>query len=111
MKDAWLLRDGEVVAALEIAESRKERMQGLLERDGIDGAILFRPARSVHSVGMRFTLDVAVCDKNLVVLRTICLRPGRFTRPSLKGSCVIEAESGAFERWKLRPGDKLEIQE
>ena len=111
MKSAWLLREGEVLAALEITESRQERMQGLLDREGIAGAILIRPARSVHSVGMQFPLDVAVCDKDLVVLRTISLRPGRITRPSLKGACVIEAEKGAFDRWKLRPGDRLEIRE
>ncbi len=105
------MRDGEVLAALEIAESRQERMQGLLDREGIDGAILIRPARSVHSVGMQFTLDVAVCDKDLVVLRTICLRPGRLTRPSFRGHSVIEAEKGAFDRWNLRPGDRLEIRE
>ena len=111
MRDAWLLRDGEVLAALEVTESRRDRMQGLLERDGLAGAMLIRPARSVHSVGMQFTLDVAVCDKDLVVLRTFCLRPNRLSRPSLKGRCVIEAESGAFERWSLRPGDELEVRE
>ena len=111
MKPAWLLRDGEVLAAIEVTESRKERMQGLLDRDAIEGAMLIRPARSVHSVGMRFTIDVAFCTKDLVVLRTVCLRPGRITRPSLKGCCIIEAERGAFDRWKLRPGDQLEIRE
>jgi hypothetical protein len=111
VKAGWLLRDGEVLAALEVAESRQERMQGLLGREGIDGAILLRPARSVHSVGMVFPIDVAFCTKELVVLRTINLRPGRMTRPSLRGGCVIEAESGAFDRWTLRPGDRLEIQE
>ena len=111
MKAAWLLREGEVLASLEVTESRQERMVGLLDRDGIDGAILIRPARSVHSVGMQFPLDVAFCDKDLVVLRTVCLRPGRLTRPSLRGSCVIEAERGAFERWRLRPGDRLEVRE
>src|SRR5947209_7850278 len=111
MKDAWLLRDGEVLAAIEVTESRKGRMQGLLDRTGIDGAMLIRPARSVHSVGMRFALDVAFCTKDLVVLRTVCLRPGRLTRPALKGGCVIEAESGAFDRWKLRPGDQLELRQ
>jgi uncharacterized membrane protein (UPF0127 family) len=111
MEIGWLLRDGEVLAALEVAETRQERMQGLLGREGIDGAILLRPARSVHSVGMAFTIDVAFCTKDLVVVRTICLRPGRMTRPSLRGGCVIEAESGAFDRWKLRPGDHLEIRE
>ena len=65
MKEAWLLREGEVLAALEVTESREERMVGLLNRDGIDGAILIRPARSVHSVGMAFSLDVAFCTKDL----------------------------------------------
>jgi uncharacterized protein len=111
MKDAWLLRDGEVLAALEVTESRRERVQGLLEREGIAGAMLIRPARSVHTVGMQFPIDVAFCTKDLVVLRTVCLRPGRITRPSLKGGCVIEAEKGAFDRWGLRPGDQLEIRE
>jgi uncharacterized membrane protein (UPF0127 family) len=105
------LREGEVLAALEVAESRQERMQGLLGREGIDGAILLRPARSVHSVGMVFAIDVAFCTKELVVVRTIRLRPGRMTRPCLRGGSVIEAESGAFDRWNLRPGDCLEIRE
>jgi uncharacterized protein len=111
MRAAWLLRDGEVLAALEVTESRTERMQGLLDREGIAGALLIRPAHSVHSVGMGFAIDVAFCDRNLVVLRTVCLRPGRVTRPSLRGCCVIEAEAGAFDRWALRPGDRLEIRE
>ena len=111
MKAAWLLRDGEVLAALEVAETREERMTGLLGRGGIDGAILLRPARSVHSVGMAFTIDVAFCTKDLVVLRTISLRPSRMTRPSFRGGCVIEAESGSFDRWMLRAGDRLEIRE
>ena len=55
----WLLRDEQVLAALEVAEERRERMRGLLGRDGIDGALLLRPGKSVHSFGMRFPLDVA----------------------------------------------------
>ena len=105
----WLLRDGEVLAALEVAEGFGARSRGLLGREGIDGAILLRPARSVHSLGMKFAIDVAFCDTDLTVLRTVCLPPGRMTRPSLRRGCVIEAESGAFDRWRLRPGDKLEV--
>jgi len=105
----WLLRDGEVLAALEVAEGFGARSRGLLGREGIDGAILLRPARSVHSLGMRFAIDVAFCDSDLTVLRTVRMRPGRVTRPSLRRGCVIEAESGAFDRWRLRPGDTLEV--
>ena len=105
----WLLRDDQVLAAVELAEARHDRMRGLLGRDGIDGALLLRPAKSVHSFGMRFSIDVAFCDRDMVVLRTIALRPNRLSRPALRARCVIEAESGAFERWKLRPGDRLEV--
>ncbi|MDQ3871751.1 MAG: DUF192 domain-containing protein [Chloroflexota bacterium] len=107
----WLLREEQVLAAVEIAESRRDRTRGLLGRDGIDGALVLRPCRSVHTIGMRFPIDVAFCTRDLRVVRTVELRPNRLTRPSLRGCCVIEAERGAFERWKLRPGDVLEIRE
>jgi uncharacterized membrane protein (UPF0127 family) len=106
---AWLLREGEVLATLEVADGLRDRTRGLLGRDGIEGAILLRPARSVHTVGMRFPLDVAFCTADLRVVRTTRLRPNRVTRPVLRARCVIEAEGGAFVRWGLRPGDRLEI--
>jgi uncharacterized membrane protein (UPF0127 family) len=109
---AWLMREGEVLAALELAGSRKARRKGLLGRDGIDGALVLPSARlGVHSLGMRFELDVAFCDRDMVVRRIACLRPWRMTRPSFRAPCVIEAEAGAFERWKLRAGDQLELKE
>jgi uncharacterized membrane protein (UPF0127 family) len=109
---AWLIREGEVLAALELAGSRKARRKGLLGRDGIDGALLLPSARmGVHTLGMRFPLDVAFCDKDMVVRRVLCVNPGRITRPSFRAPLVIEAEAGAFERWSLRSGDQLEIKE
>ncbi len=107
----WLIRDDQVLAAIEIAASFRERSHGLLERDGVEGALLLRPARQVHSFGMRFPIDVAFCTDDLKVVRTLSLRPGRVTRPSLRCRCVIEAEAGAFTRWGLRPGDQLEVRE
>ena len=109
---AWLLREGEVLAALELAGSRRARRKGLLGRDGIDGALVLPSARmGVHSLGMRFALDVAFCDRQMVVRRIVCLPPWRMTRPSFRAPCVIEAEAGSFERWKLQVGDSLELKE
>ena len=108
----WLVRDEKVLAALEVAESFRERSRGLLGRDGIGGAILLRPARQVHSFGMRFAIDVAFCRggaDDLVVTRVVSMQPGRITRPSIRCRCVIEAEAGAFARWELKPGDHLEV--
>jgi uncharacterized membrane protein (UPF0127 family) len=108
---AWLLRDGEVLAALEIAASRRERRRGLLGRDEMEGALLLKPARSVHTIGMRFPIDVAFCDRRLSVLAVRSMNRGRVSRPRLRASCVIEAQAGAFDRWGLHVGDQLEIKE
>ena len=106
---SWLLRDGEVLASLEVADSFRTRRKGLLGRDGVDGAILLKPAKSVHTLRMRFPLDVAYCSRDLEVLEMVVMAPHRVGRPRLRAHCVIEAEQGAFERWQLRTGDRLEI--
>ena len=106
---AWLLRDGEVLASLELAESRQERRRGLLGRDRVDGALLLRPARSVHTLGMRFPIDVAFCDADLRVLRVVRMRRHRISRVVWRSRAVIEAEAGSFDRWNLRVGDGLEV--
>ena len=107
----WLLRDGEVLASLEVAGSAGTRTRGLLGRNGIDGALLLRPAKSVHTLGMRFPLDVAFCDRDLTVVRCVRMARWRLGRPVLRASCIIEAEAGAFERWRLQVGDRLEVRE
>jgi uncharacterized membrane protein (UPF0127 family) len=106
---AWLIRDGEVLASLEVATSWRGRARGLLGRDGVDGALLLRPARSVHTIAMRFPIDVAFLDDRLVVLRIVRLRPWRMTRMTMHAHAVLEAQAGAFADWNLKPGDRLEV--
>src|SRR5690606_17876248 len=88
LRVSWLLRDGTVLASLEVADTRRARRQGLLGRDGIEGALLIVPARAVHTFGMRFPIDVAWCDRDLTVLRTATLRPNRLSRVCLGAHCV-----------------------
>ena len=105
----WLLRDGEVLASLEVADAPGTRTRGLLGRDGIEGALLLRPAAAVHTLGMRFPIDVAYCDADLRVLDTVTMPRWRLGRPRRAARAVVEAEAGAFERWRLAPGDELEV--
>lgn len=104
---AWLLRDTTVLASVEVATSWRARTRGLLGRDRLDGVLLLRPARSVHSLGMRFAIDVAFCDADLTVLDTLTLARNRVTRPRWAARCVLEAPAGAFADWGLRVGDHL----
>lgn len=106
---AWLVRDGEVLASLEVATSWRDRRKGLMGRDRFDGALLIRPCTSVHTFGMRFPIDVAFCDEDLKVLETVRMKRWRIGRPRPGARSVLEVEAGAFERWRLRPGDRLEV--
>ena len=105
----WLVRDGKVLATLEVATSVRDRTRGLLGRDGIDGAILLRPARSVHTLRMRFPIDVAFCDRDLRVLKVVTVPRNRATLPVMKAHAVIESEAGTMARWGVRAGDTLDI--
>ncbi len=108
---AWLVRNDEVLASLEIAESRRDRARGLLGRDGLDGALYLAPCRSVHTFRMRFPIDVAFVDADLTVRRIVQMKPGRMTRPCWSARGVIEAEAGCFARWELVEGDTVEIRQ
>jgi uncharacterized membrane protein (UPF0127 family) len=94
---------------LEIAASYLTRRRGLLERDGIDGALLITPCNSVHTFRMRFAIDVAYLDKELTVLHVHTLKPGRLTRPRLRARHVLEGEAGAMARWGVRPGVRVSV--
>jgi hypothetical protein len=58
---------------------------------------------------MRFPIDVAFCDADGVVLRTVTLVPWRLSPYVRRSAFVVEAEAGAFDRWRLRVGDRLEL--
>jgi uncharacterized membrane protein (UPF0127 family) len=107
----WLVRDGQVLASLDVASTRRDRRRGLLGRDSFEGALLLRPCRSVHTLRMRFAIDVAHLDGDLRVLRVCTMRPWRVGRPVRRARAVLEAEAGAFASWNLLPGDAVEVED
>lgn len=106
---AWLVRDGDVLAAAEVADTGRSRRRGLLGRDSFEGALVLQPCRHVHTLRMRFPLDVAFCDREGRVLRTCTLRPWRLAPLVRHAHFVVEAQEGAFDRWSLHVGDALEV--
>ncbi|MEZ5215561.1 MAG: DUF192 domain-containing protein [Ilumatobacteraceae bacterium] len=108
---AWIVADGRVLASAEVAEGRSERARGVLGRDGMDGALVLRPCRWVHTFGVRFPLDVAYLDADGIVVKTLHMHRNRLGIPVWRSDAVIEAEAGAFARWALHVGDRLEIRE
>ena len=106
---AWLVSDARVLASAEVADTRSARRRGLLGRDHLDGALVIERCRWIHTVGMRFPIDVADLDDDGLVVKTIQMHRFRLGVPVWRASWVIEAEAGAFARWGLRVGDEIEV--
>ncbi|WP_404352950.1 DUF192 domain-containing protein [Phycicoccus jejuensis] len=105
-----LLADGRDVAPLAVADTPAERRHGLLGTGGVEGALWITRCPSVHMVGMRYAIDVAVVDRRGRVLRTATLRPWTgMTRPRLRASATVEAAAGSLARWGVRPGTVLTV--
>ncbi len=108
----WLVTDDKrVLASTEVADARSARRRGLLGRDGLEGAIVLRPCRWVHTIGMHFAIDIAFVDTTGCVVKTMHMSPRRIGVPVWRASHVIEAEAGAFARWGLRVGDVIEVRD
>jgi uncharacterized protein len=106
-----LVSDARVFASADVASSRSARRNGLLGRDGFEGALVLRPCRWVHTIGLRFPIDVAYLDDEGVVVKAVRMPRHRVGIPVWKARTVIEAEAGAFERWGLRVGDVIEVRD
>jgi uncharacterized membrane protein (UPF0127 family) len=101
--------DGLERCRVEVAEDRRTRVRGLLGRDGIEGAMLFPRDAGVHTLRMRFPIDVAFLDKECRVVDVAMMRPGRIGRPRLKARSVLEAAAGSFATWGVKVGSHIEI--
>ena len=106
---AWLVCDGRVLASARVAENAADRRRGLLGQSSFNGALVLQRCRWVHTIGMRFALDVAYLDANGIVIKTVQMHRHRIGAPVLRASRVLEAELGAFARWGLRMGDRVEV--
>ncbi len=98
-----------MLASVEVANTRTERHQGLLGLEAIQGALLVQPARSTHTVGMRFAVDVAHLDRGMRVLRTTTMARNRVGIPVPAARAIVKAPAGSFGRWGLSEGDELEV--
>ena len=97
---------------IEVADTSMSRMFGLLGRRGLgDGEGLWiRPSSGVHTVGMKFSIDVIGLDKELKVVRVWPrLVPYRVTSVDLKVRSVIELGAGGIDQGDVMVGDLLHI--
>jgi uncharacterized protein len=95
-----------------LADTFFSRLFGLLGKSSLDdgAGLLIRPSSGVHTMWMRFAIDVVALDKDLRVLKTWQrLRPWRLTPVSLKIHSVLELAPGQIHRLNIETGDRLAL--
>jgi len=97
---------------IRVAETSLSRLVGLLGKRGLDSGtgLLIIPSQAIHTVAMRFAIDVVFVDRNW---RVIHLRPAmvpfRMTGLHWKARCVLELPSGVIAQTSTVVGDQLSI--
>ena len=107
----WLVSEARVLASAEVARTHRAKGRGLLGRNGLEGALVIPQCRWVHTIGMRFALDVGFLDEHGVLVKATTMARHRIGLPVKRACTVIEAEAGAFARWGLHEGAVVELRE
>jgi uncharacterized protein len=97
---------------VDIADSFIGRLIGLLGKKSLkpDSGVWIVPANAIHTVGMLFSFDVVMIDKNFrVVSVKELVKPFRIILPKLRAESVIELPTHTIFRSRTEVGDELVI--
>jgi uncharacterized protein len=98
---------------VKVADSVLGRLIGLLGKRTLqpDSGVWIVPANAVHTVGMLFSFDLVLIDKNFKVvgLREL-VRPFKITKPNFKAESVLELPAHTIFRSRTQIGDQLLIE-
>lgn len=97
-----------------LANTSPTRFLGLMGRRSLEpgAGILIRPSSGVHTLFMRFPIDVVGLDKRLRVVKLWPrLRPWWLTSVKLRVQSVVELPAGQIEHCNIELGDQLAIVE
>ena len=106
-------RDVSLGERVELADTSLTRFIGLLGRRGVrpSGGLLIQPSNGVHTLGMMFSIDVLLLDRDNKVLSLYkSLAPFRVTRIDLKASSALELPAGMIQSTATQVGDQLVIE-
>jgi uncharacterized membrane protein (UPF0127 family) len=104
---------GTVLGLVEVAETARTRMVGLLGRDALPAGqgLMLRPCAMIHTCFMRFAIDVLFTDRRGRILRGFhALRPFRLAWGGLRARQALELPAGTLRRARVTPGATLRLE-
>ena len=96
-----------------VADSILGRLIGLLGRRSLkaDGGVWIVPANAIHTIGMLFSFDIVMIDKNFRVVSVVeMVKPFRIILPKRRAESVIELPLHTIFRSRTQVGDQLMIE-
>ncbi len=96
-----------------VADSVPGRLVGLLGKRSLkpDAGVWIVPANSIHTIGMLFSFDTVMIDKDFkVVSLKELVKPFRIVLPKLRAESVIELPAHTIFRSRTEIGDQLVIE-
>ncbi|HEY2989666.1 MAG TPA: DUF192 domain-containing protein [Candidatus Binatia bacterium] len=94
------------------ADSFLTRLLGLLKRNklGPEEALWLVPSKAIHTVGMKFPIDVIFLDRHNKVVDTVpAMVPYRATKIHLAAYSALELPKGSIRKSRTEAGDQLDI--
>lgn len=105
-KNSWL------ATKVKKADSFLTRLVGLLKRNnmGPEEALWLVPSKGIHTIGMKFPIDVIFLDRGKKVINLISsLSPYRVTSFYLRADSLVELPNGMIKKSHTEVGDQLEV--
>ncbi|MBJ6799202.1 DUF192 domain-containing protein [Geomonas propionica] len=102
----------ELARAVSVADTFVTRLKGLLGKNELPQGqgLWIKPCSSVHTFGMKFSIDVAFLDgEQRVVAVATTLSPNRLSGFHLKASSVLELPAGTLDASVTVVGNRIEI--
>ena len=89
------------------ADTFFRRLVGLMGKRDFNKILVFKNLTdsSIHTMFMRFEIDVYFIDENRVVFDKATLKPWRFYRPKKQAKYIIETKKNKL---KIEIGDRLD---
>ena len=92
-----------------IAHARSLRRLGLLGLDNFESILVLPNTRWIHTLGMRFPIDVAHVDASGLIVAMKTVQPNQVMLPVLSARVVLESYAGMMLRHGLRKGMKTTV--
>jgi uncharacterized membrane protein (UPF0127 family) len=90
------------------ADTFFKRFKGLMGKSDFGDAMIFSNLKdsSIHTMFMRFEIDVYFIDENKTVFDKVSLKPWRFYKPERQAEYIMETQKNKLD---LKIGDRIDF--